>query len=440
MRISELIAAKRDGHELLAEDISHFVCEYACGQIPDYQMSAFLMAAYIRGLSFAETTALTRAMIESGSVIDLSSVPGIKVDKHSTGGVGDKTTLVVVPVLAACGLKVAKMSGRGLGFTGGTLDKLESIPGFFTDLSVDRLIHQVRTIGAVMAGHSADIVPADKKIYALRDVTATVESIPLIAASVMSKKIACGSDVILLDVKVGSGAFVRNIESARELARTMIAIGEGLGRKVGAAITDMSQPLGDTVGNALEVKEAIDTLKGGGPADFRELCVRLSAIMLQLAGVEPDIKVAVGRIESVLCAGNALRKFKEIVSAQGGDVRVIDDYSVLPSASYTFDVVSPESGYVSSIDTAGVGMAASVLGAGRERKEDAIDPAAGLVVKKKLGDYVAEGDVIATLQTNRTDVMAEASRRVLSAYELGEKTVAPPLIADNLVGAYARDA
>ena len=285
MRTQDIIAAKRDGREISADEISRLVLDYAAGRIPDYQMSAFLMAAYIRGLSFDETAALTRAMIHSGVEVDLSRISGVKVDKHSTGGVGDKTTLVLVPMLAACGLKVAKMSGRGLGFTGGTLDKLESIPGFNTALSIERIISQVNDIGAAMAGQTRDIVPADKKMYALRDVTATVESIPLIAASVMSKKIACCGDVILLDVKVGSGAFAKSLDEARRLAGLMIAIGRSFGRTVGAVITDMNQPLGRAVGNSLEVAEAIETLRGGGPPDLRALCVELCAEILDLSNV-----------------------------------------------------------------------------------------------------------------------------------------------------------
>ena len=427
MRTQEIIAAKRDARELSESDIRAFVGGYTSGELPDYQMSAFLMAAYIKGLSFAETTALTRAMIDSGSTLDLSAIPGFKVDKHSTGGVGDKTTLVVVPVLAACGLKVPKMSGRGLGFTGGTLDKLESIPGFVTALSRDRFITQVSEIGAALAGQTPDIVPADKKIYALRDVTATVDSIPLIAASVMSKKIACGADVILLDVKVGSGAFAKTIESARELAQTMIAIGEGLGRKVGAALSDMSQPLGRAVGNALEVKEAVDTLHDSGPADFTRLCVELSARLLHMAGAA-CLDEARDMAEQSISSGAALAKFAEIIRAQGGDPRVLDDPSLLPQASITHPVASEASGVVSEIDTARIGVAASILGAGRERKEDSIDPAVGIVVEKKLGERVSKGEPLAIIHANDAGRLPEAESLIRGAYTLGDSAAVPALL------------
>ena len=430
MRTIDIIAAKRDGVELASEDIRRFVCEYASGLVPDYQMSAFLMAVYLRGLSFAETTALTRAMIDSGRTLDLTSITGTKVDKHSTGGVGDKTTLVVVPILAACGLKVPKMSGRGLGFTGGTLDKLESIPGFRTDLPIDRFVRQIADVGAAMAGQTPDIVPADKKIYALRDVTSTVESIPLIAASIMSKKIACGGDVILLDVKVGSGAFMKSIERARELARTMIAIGEGLGRKVGAVMSDMSQPLGRAVGNALEVREAIDSLRGGGPEDLRALCIELSAILLSLAEPSRSLDEARAAAKRSIDSGEALAKLGEIIRAQDGDPRVLDDPSLLPQAKITHPVVSETSGAVSKIDTARIGIAASLLGAGRERKEDAIDPAVGVLIEKKLGDRVEKGETLAVLHANDAAKIAEAEAMIRSSYTLDESATVPPIMIE----------
>jgi len=429
MRPQDIIAAKRDGKELADGDISGLVRGYVKGDVPDYQMSAFLMAVCLRGLSFAETTALTGAMIDSGATLDLSDVPGTKVDKHSTGGVGDKTTLVVVPALAACGLKVPKMSGRGLGFTGGTLDKLESIPGFTTSLPKTRFLWQIAEVGAALAGQTPDIVPADKKIYALRDVTATVESIPLIAASIMSKKVACGADVILLDVKVGSGAFMKTVESARELARTMIAIGEGLGRKVGAALTGMSQPLGRAVGNALEVLEAIDTLHGSGPGDSAELCVELTARLLSLAGVG-SLDEARRTAADTIGSGAALAKFAEIIQAQGGDVRVLDDPSLLPRAELLHSVTSEFAGVVSKIDTAAIGTAASILGAGRERKEDAIDPAVGLVVEKKLGDRVERGETLAVIHANEFARVSEAEALIRGAYVLADSAAIPPLLID----------
>lgn len=433
MRTQDIIAAKRDGRELADEDISGIVLNYARGTVPDYQMSAFLMAAYIRGLTFGETSALTRAMIESGSVLDLSGVGGTKVDKHSTGGVGDKTTLVVVPMLAALGLKAPKMSGRGLGFTGGTLDKLESIPGFNTALGLDRIVRQVNEIGAAMAGQTQDIVPADKKIYALRDVTATVDSIPLIAASVMSKKIACSSDVIMLDVKVGSGAFAHDLDRARELARTMIEIGHSLGRKVGAAITDMNQPLGRAVGNALEVTEAIEALKGGGPGDLRALSVELCGIILNIVEPSLGMDAARKRSEAALDSGAALEVFRKIIAAQDGDPRVIDDPSLLPRAEIIREVMSLRNGYVSSIAADRIGMAASLLGAGRERKDDVVDPAVGITVEKKLGDKVDKGDVVAILHANNPALLPEAEAIVMDAYTIGDHIAPPPLVHEVIV-------
>ena len=430
MGTQDTIAAKRDGKELSDSDIRGLILDYASGAIPDYQMSAFLMAAYIRGLSFAETTSLTRAMVDSGATLDLSAIPGAKVDKHSTGGVGDKTTLVVVPILAACGLKVPKMSGRGLGFTGGTLDKLESIPGFNTALGIDRFVSQIADIGAAMAGQTPDIVPADKMIYALRDVTATVDSIALIAASIMSKKIACGGDVILLDVKVGSGAFMKTIEHGRELARTMIAIGEGLGRKVGAAITDMSQPLGRAVGNALEVREAVDTLHGAGPADLASLCVELSAMLLNLAEPSRTLEEARAAVRDSIASGAALAKFAEIIRAQDCDACVLDDLSLLPQAALAHPVLSEGSGIVAEMDTASIGIAASALGAGRKRKQDAIDPAVGVSVEKKLGDRVEKGEPLAIIHANDPSAVPEAESLIRNSYILGDMPNVHPLILD----------
>lgn len=428
MNIQDIIAAKRDRRELTDSEISTIVSDYASGLVPDYQMSAFLMAAFINGMSFAETSAMTRAMIDSGKVLNLSAITNTKVDKHSTGGVGDKTTLVVIPILASCGLAVPKMSGRGLGFTGGTLDKLESIPGFDTALAPERFVKQVNDIGAAIAGQTHDIVPADKKIYALRDVTGTVESIPLIAASIMSKKIACSSDIILLDVKVGSGAFMHDLPRARELARTMIAIGTNLGRKVGAAITDMNQPLGRAVGNALEVVESIETLKGGGPADFRHLCVELSAIILYMSKQCNSLDDGRTMVSASLDNGSALHKFVKIVAAQDGNASVIDDISLLPQAGRRFDVISEGSGFISAIDCARIGRAACILGAGRERKEDSIDPAVGIMINKKLGDRVESGEPLAKLFVNDESKVPEAAETVCKAYTIGEASIVPPLI------------
>jgi len=425
MTAQDIIAAKRDGRELADDEIARIVLDFAAGQVPDYQMSAFLMACYIRGLKLGETVALTRAMVQSGKVLNFSAITGTKVDKHSSGGVGDKATLVVVPMLAACGLKVPKMSGRGLGFTGGTLDKLESIPGFTTALDIDRFIRQVDQIGAAMAGQTADIVPADKKIYALRDVTATVDSIPLIAASIMSKKIACGSDIILIDVKVGSGAFMRDKQAARDLSRMLIAIGRSFGRRTAVAVTDMSQPLGHAVGNALEVAEAIETLKGGGPSDLRSLCVELSAIILDIAGLCAGHDESVATTSSAIDSGRALEVFRRIVEAQDGDARVVDDPTVLPRAGLCEEVAVPGSGVISQMDCAGVGRAACLLGAGRERKEDSIDPAVGITVKKKLGDPVEKGEPLAIIHANDPDTILAARQAILESYSIGES--APPI-------------
>lgn len=429
MSVCDVIAAKRDGQELADGDIRELVLGYTADRIPDYQMAAFLMAAYIRGLSFKETLALTRAMVESGTRLDLSAIAGTKVDKHSTGGVGDKTTLVLVPMLAACGLKVPKMSGRGLGHTGGTLDKLESIPGFTTALTIDRFITQVERIGAAIAGQSSDIVPADKKIYALRDVTATTDSIPLIAASVMSKKIACGSDLVVLDVKTGSGAFMREHSAARDLAATMVDIGKHFGLKVAAAVTNMDQPLGYAVGNALEVAEAIETLKGSGPSDLRELCIRLCALSLSMVG-EVTNEEAIGRAQNVLDSGAALTIFEKIVEAQGGNPRIIDNLSLLPQAGFVAEVQCPVSGVVESIDCARIGRVACTLGAGRERKEDKIDHAVGVVVRKKLGDYVEQGEPIAVLHANRENLISITMSEIRESYTIGEKADIPPLIRE----------
>lgn len=432
MRVLDVIAAKRDGHQLADDDICQLVTGYLRGAVPDYQMSAFLMAVFIRGLSLAETTALTRAMVQSGATLDLSAVAGVKVDKHSTGGVGDKTTLILAPMLAACGLKVPKMSGRALGFTGGTIDKLESIPGVSTALSPDQIVSQLNSVGAVIASQSADIVPADKKIYALRDVTATVESIPLIAASVMSKKIACSSGTILLDVKTGSGAFAKSRSKALELARTMTAIGATFGRQVAAVITDMNQPLGNAVGNALEVAEAVEVLRGGGPSDLRELCVHLSAIILNMAEPGGSPEEGRQRAEDALRDGTALRKLKEIVAAQGGNAAVIDDLGRLPQAEVMEDVPSGAAGIVSRIDCARIGIASSILGAGRQIKTDTIDPAVGVVVRKKIGERVEIGESLAVLHANRVETIAPAAQEIRGAYRLGPRAKVPPLVCEVL--------
>jgi pyrimidine-nucleoside phosphorylase len=414
--VQDIIAAKRDGLELSDNDMRRIVLDYAADKIPDYQMAALLMAAYIRGLSLNETIALTRAMVDSGSTVDLSNISGVKVDKHSSGGVGDKTTLVLVPMLAACGLRVPKMSGRGLGFTGGTLDKLESIPGLTTSLPIHQFVRQVEEIGAAIAGQTADLVPADKKIYALRDVTATVDSISLIAASIMSKKIACSTDIILIDVKVGTGAFMQNVAQAKELSHFLLSIGRAFRRRVAVAITDMNQPLGRAVGNALEVAEAVETLKGHGPGDVRELCVQLCGVILDMIGSYGTLEQSLRTAQAVLDDGSALDRFRKIISAQGGDPEIIDNPDRLPRARLQQSVPSSKSGYVVRIDCAAIGRAAGVLGAGRERKEDNIDPAVGVIVRKKLGDWVEEGEALAELYSNDAARLPAAMQLVSNAY------------------------
>ncbi|MBI2247923.1 MAG: pyrimidine-nucleoside phosphorylase [Armatimonadetes bacterium] len=424
MRTYELIQKKRDGGELTAEEIEALLKGYLSGEIPDYQMSALLMAVFFRGMTAQETTALTMAMVRSGETLDLRAIRGTKVDKHSTGGVGDKTSLVLIPLVAAAGVPVAKLSGRGLGHTGGTLDKLESIPGFTTELSAEAFVSQVNRIGCAIAGQAADLVPADKKLYALRDVTATVDSIPLIAASVMSKKITAGSDAIVLDVKTGSGAFMKTLDGSRNLAKTMVAIGNAAGRRTVAVISDMAQPLGMTVGNALEVREAIETLRDGGPDDLRELCVTLGAQMLVLAGIAVSEEDAKARLERLLSDGEARAKFREMVRAQKGDPACVDDPERLPKASVIEPAPAPSSGVVVAIDAERIGLAAMALGAGRAKKDDVIDPAVGIVLRKKVRDAVSEGEVLAAVHAADRRRAGEAVARVQAAYAIGRS--APP--------------
>lgn len=429
MRMVDVIAKKRDGGELSTEEIRFLVNGYTEGSIPDYQMSAWAMAVYFRGMTPRETGDLTMAMAGSGEQLDLSSLPGIKVDKHSTGGVGDKTTLVVAPLVAAAGIPVAKMSGRGLGYSGGTIDKLESFSGFQVERTREQFLQQVREIGVSVIGQSGNLTPADKKLYALRDVTATVEATPLIASSIMSKKIAAGADAILLDVKVGKGAFMKNLEQAEELARAMVDIGRQVGRKTVAVISDMNQPLGFAVGNALEVREAISTLSGEGPQDLTELVLEIGARMLVLGGLVADVDAGRARLEELMASGKAVDKLAEMVAAQGGDKRDVYDPTRLPQARLQHALTAPASGYVSAIDAEAVGRASVVLGAGRMTKEMPIDLAVGIVLHKKQGDQVRAGEVLATLHANREELLEAALQELDGAFQVA----AEPPARTNLI-------
>lgn len=422
MKAEAIIRKKRDGERLSAEEIKWFVRKYASGEIPDYQAAAWLMAAYIRGLNTLETVSLTEALLHSGEQLDLSGISGVKVDKHSTGGVGDKTTLVLAPLVAAAGAKVAKMSGRGLGHTGGTIDKLEAIPGFKTALEPGDFISQVNRVGVAVVAQTESIVPGDRKLYALRDVTATVDSIPLIAASVMSKKLACGAEAIVLDVKTGSGAFIHDTEAAWELARLMVSIGQRAGRRIAALITDMDQPLGYAIGNAVEVAEAIATLRGQGPLDLTELCLGLGSRMLVLGGLAANLASARAQLEEMIWDGRAFAKFKEWVAAQGGDARVAEDPGLLPQGPQKIPVLSPKAGYVVQINAQPIGEAARVLGAGRARKDEAIDPAVGVLLAAKVGTRVEAGEPLAYVLA-RDKGIEEAKALVANAYAIA--AVAP---------------
>ncbi len=422
MRIYDLIEKKRDGHVLSNEEIDYVIKGYTDGSIPDYQMSALLMAIYFRGMNEEETLHLTMAMRDSGDVLDLSEIKGVKVDKHSTGGVGDKTTLVVGPMVAACGVPVAKMSGRGLGHTGGTIDKLESFPGYRVSIPEDVFISNVNEIKIAVAGQTANLAPADKKIYALRDVTATVDNISLIASSIMSKKLASGADAIVLDVKTGSGAFMKEEKDAILLAQEMVNIGNGAGKNTIAIITDMDQPLGHAVGNALEVREAIDTLRGEGPDDLLELSYVLGSYMLKAAGVADDLEEAREKLENSVKNGNALKKLAELVKAQGGDETYVYNPDKLVKSSIIMDVNSEVSGYVEKIETEDIGRVSLVLGGGRENKDSVIDLSVGVVLHKKVGDKVEKGDAIATLYANDLDKLSVAKDILVSAYSI---TVTP---------------
>lgn len=434
IQMYDVITHKRDKMELSTEEIDYFVSDYVRGMIPDYQVSALLMAIYLNGMTDRETTDLTMAMAHSGDMLNLSEIDGVKLDKHSTGGVGDKTTLIVAPIVAACGGVVAKMSGRSLGHTGGTLDKLESIPGFCTELSRERFVDTVRRVGASVVGQTGNLTPADKLIYALRDVTATVDSIPMIASSIMSKKLAAGSDCILLDVKVGSGAFMKTVEFARELAKKMVAIGNLAGKRTAALITSMDAPLGHAVGNALEVIESVEVLRGNGSADLREISVLLSSHMLALGG-HGSIKHCTEMVHTAIESGTALQKLIDMVEAQGGDSDYIKDTSRFGMAAHKMDVVANQSGYIAKFDAEGCGRAAVVLGAGRINKGDNIDPQAGIIIAKKTGEAVSMGETIATLYTNNADVLPDALERMLNSISIGaDKPVVGSLLLDTLYG------
>jgi len=427
VRPYELIKAKRDGKKLDPADIRAFIDGYTKGSLPDYQMSAMLMAVFFRGLDDVELGAWARAMLHSGEVLDLSATPGVKVDKHSTGGVGDKVSLSLAPLAAACGVPVPMISGRGLGHTGGTLDKLESIPGFKVDLSVAEYKRLVREVGACLIGQTATLAPADKKLYALRDVTATVDCIPLIASSIMSKKLAEGIDALVLDVKVGSGAFMKRVADARTLARTMIGIGREMGKKVTALLTDMDQPLGRAVGNSLEVIEAVEMLRGKAPADYTEVTLALTGEMLRLAGKDP------AAMQRAIADGSAERKLCEIVKAQGGDPSAITDLSKLPRAKATASVPAPAGGFVQAIDSEAIGLAAMALGAGRERTDSVIDPAVGFMLEKKVGDGVKAGEPLVTVHFNDAAKLEAVKARVVAAYRIGAERPAPrPLIVERI--------
>jgi len=426
MRAVEIIEKKRDGYELSPEEIRFFVEGFTRGEIPDYQAAAFLMAVYFRGMTPRETADFTLAMTYSGRVLDLHDIAPVVVDKHSTGGVGDKVSLVVVPLVAAAGLPVGKMSGRGLSFTGGTIDKLESIRGFRVELTVEEFREQLRRVGAVLCGQSADLAPADGKFYALRDVTGTVPSIPLIAASIMSKKIAAGADAIVLDVKVGNGAFMKTLEDARALAQRMVDIGFALGRRVVAVISDMNQPLGEAVGNALEVKEAIATLRSDGPQDFREHCLTIAAYMLYLGGRAGSVAEGRRLAEETLSSGAAWEKFRALVAAQGGDVEQIEEPERLPRARLIREIPAPADGYIAEMRAYEVGMAAVALGAGRTKKGEPIDPAVGILVHRKVGDPVRRGEPLFTVHANAEERLAEAEAWLSRAVRIREAPV-PPL-------------
>ena len=429
MRMYDIILKKRANLPLSDKEIRFVIDGYVNGEVPDYQVSALLMTIVFNGMNARELGTLTLAMAQSGNMVDLSNIDGITVDKHSTGGVGDKTTLIIAPLVAACGGKVAKMSGRGLGHTGGTIDKMESIPNLKVSLEQDAFINQVNQIGLAVIGQSEGLAPADKKLYALRDVTGTVDSIPLIASSVMSKKLASGAQAILLDVKVGSGAFMKNIEDARELAKAMVDIGKENGRSVKAILTDMDRPLGHAIGNALEIREVIDTLKGHGPEDLTHECIIMAAHMLVLSHI-CDYETALSRVQEALDSGAALERLHMMIDAQDGDSRVIDDESILAIGQFTYDVIAPQDGYIIHMNTEQCGIASVMLGAGRTIKDGPIDYSAGIVMQKKTGDAVSMGERIATLYASDESLFTNAAQTYLAAITIGNTA---PKVVDTIL-------
>lgn len=434
MRMYDIIMKKRNGGKLTTEEIQYLIAGYTCGDIPDYQVSALMMAIYFQGMDEAETLALTMAMAHSGDMLDLSAIEGVKVDKHSTGGVGDKTSLALIPMVAACGIKVAKMSGRGLGHTGGTIDKLESFPGFSTAISREHFIRQVNEIGISIMGQTADLAPADKKLYALRDVTATVDNMSLIASSIMSKKLAAGADAIVLDVKTGSGAFMKTEQDSLALAREMVRIGNGAGRHTIAVVSDMDQPLGRAVGNALEVKEAIDTLKGQGPDDFVQLCLTLGSQMLIAGGKARDTTEANAMLQQVIASGAALDKLAAFVQAQGGDPAAVYDTGLLPRAEYTEPIPALSEGYISHIRCDEIGICSLLLGGGRETKESEIDLSVGLILNAKVGDYVKQGEPLAYMYFNDPKKASAARERFYQAFKISmDGPVQPPVLIHRIL-------
>ena len=433
MRMYDIIMKKRNGFPLTKEEIYYFVDGFTNGTIPDYQASALLMAIYFQHMNYEETLNLTMAMADSGEHLDLSGISGIKADKHSTGGVGDKTTLVLAPMVAAVGVKTAKMSGRGLGHTGGTIDKLESFPGFSTSLSQEQFVKNVNDIGLAVTGQTGNITPADKKIYALRDVTATVDNISLIASSIMSKKLAAGADVIVLDVKTGNGAFMKNLDDSTELAQTLVDIGNGAGRKTYAVISEMNEPLGYAIGNSLEVIEAIDTLKGNGPRDLYNLCIELGSLMVAASDQNISLEQAKQILKKTIEDGSAYRKFKEFIESQGGNPSDVDNCHDLIKVNQVLDIKSFQSGYIAGIQAENIGNAVMMLGGGRQKKGDSIDHSVGVIIKKKVGEQVKEGESLATVYINNTDNLDTALDLIKSSFEFSEDIIKEPELIKGII-------